>query len=288
MKKIALVAGFTALCVNCAFGSVPAVQSFSTAPIYLGNTAVLSALVTDGAGGLVHATFYANGLGTSTWQNIGDVALSGAQATAQINWTPTLPGLYTIEVAVFNADPNNPAIAYQFQEVLAGSRTLAPFTVASGMSQIFDYTGELLTTTDTGSLSSSVKSGGNLILWSGGRIKLEPGFHAEAGTFFWAAIDHNSNGYSDIEETQQNFVPGVPDAWLADQALTDSGIKLGQPLSTWSYTAAQLQAAYQGGYKSTDIATVTKPNSGNYPLILSTPAGFYGVQTSSWTITSGL
>lgn len=260
------------------------VQSFSTNPIYLGSALTLSASVADGGGGLAHATFYAAGPGLSGWQNVGDVTISGYQATAQVNWTPVLPGLYTIEVAVFNSDPNNPAIAYEFQDVFAGSRTLAPFMIANGTSQIFDFEGELVSTTDTSTFSSAVKSGSNLVIWSGGRIKLEPGFHAEAGSFFWSAIDHNQNGYSDLEELQQNFVPGVPDAWLADQALTDSGINLSQPVSTWTYTAAQLQMAYQGGYKSSDIANATKTTT--YPLVLATPSGFLGVQTDSWTITS--
>jgi len=278
----ALLAGFSTF----AAASVPTVQSFSTSPIYLGSAATLSSNVADSGGGLVHVTFSASGPGLTGWQNVGDVAVTGSQANAQVTWAPVIPGLYTVEVSVFNADPNNPAIAYQFQEVLAGTRSLVPFTIANGMSQLLAYEGEFVTATDTASYSTSVKSGGTLILWSGGRIKLEPGFHAESGSFFWAAVDHNLNGYSDIEETQQHFIPGVPDAWLADQALTDPGINLSQSVSSWAYSSAQLQAAYQGGYKSTDIASVTKQNTGNYPLVLATPAGFLGVQTDTWSIAS--
>ena len=280
---------------SIAHAALPVV-SVSVTTFYLGNSVTITPWMADADADMDYATFAVSGPGTNGFQPIGgNVSVPGAGTSAQQsgvtvqqNWTPTLPGLWTLQVTVHSLNGTNSATCTF--DVLAGTRTISPMVLTAGTSQLLSYEGELVTTTNTSARVVDAQSGSNLILWSGGRIKLEPGFHAQSGTYngtgtmFWAAIDHNMDGYSDIEETQQNFVSGVPDAWLADMALTDSGIKLGHPLSTWSYTAAQLQTAYHNGVKPADAANATSTKV--YSLVLATPSGFFAVKPDSWTITS--
>lgn len=260
--------------------STPVVRNFSTSSVYLGESPVVTVTVRDSGGDLASTTFSVSGPGVIGWQDIGSSSVTGAQATVQISWTPAplLPGLYTARVIVSNHDPNQQAIALQTFDVFAGTETLVPFTIQNGSVQMFTFAGEIVTTTDTASHSTVVQSGGDVILWSGGRVKFEPGFHAQSGSFVWAAVDHDMNGYSDVEEQQQNFVSGVPDAWLVDQ-----GINLMQPKSEWRYSDAQLQAAYAGGYKPSDV-TNTAPQG--FGVVLKTPGGYYGLDPNNGALTA--
>jgi hypothetical protein len=259
--------------------------SLTVDSFYLGSAVIFSPTVADADADMDYVTFAVAGpTPSSSWSTLSpDVNVPGAGTAAQQNgvsvaksWTPSLPGLWTVCVTVHSL--NGSTSVNRSFDVLAGTRTLNPLTVPNGSNQIYTYAGELVTATDTSTSTTNVESGGNLILWSGGRVKLEPGFHAKEGSFFWAAVDHDMNGYSDQEELQQNFISGVPDAWLVDQ-----GINLSTPMNTWGYTAAQLLAAYQGGYKATDIANASKTTT--FALILTTPSGTYGVQPgSNWAI----
>jgi hypothetical protein len=261
--------------------------SLTVDSFYLGSAVTFSPTLADADADMDYVTFAVAGPApASSWSTLSpDVNVPGAGTAAQQNgvsvaktWTPSASGLWTVRVTVHSLNGSS-SIDRSF-DVLAGTRVLNPLTVSSGSNQIYTYAGELVTATDTTASTTNVESGGNLILWSGGRVKLEPGFHAKEGSFFWAAVDHDMNGYSDQEELQQNFIAGVPDAWLADQ-----GINLSTPISTWGYTAAQLLAAYQGGYKATDIADAAKTTT--YSLVLRTPSGqCYGVTTSTWAIST--
>jgi len=260
--------------------------SLTVDSFYLGSAVTFSPTVADADADIDYVTFAVAGPSPiSTWSTLSpNVNVPGAGTASQQNgvtvqkaWTPSLPGLWTVRVTIHSL--NGSSSVDRTFDVLAGTRTLNPLTVANGSNQIYSFPGELVTATSTSASTTNVQSGGSLILWSGGRVKLEPGFRAEAGSFFWAAVDHDQNGYSDQEELQQNFVQGVPDAWLVDH-----GINLSTPMSTWGYSAAQLLAAYQGGYNPGD----TKAASGmptNCQLVLRTPSGqCYGVQTSTWAI----
>ena len=107
------------------------------------------------------------------------------------------------------------AIGFAFTAAYA-DETISNYTVSSGQSRIIIDNGRIATS-DTSPVT--VQNMGSLILWSGGGIDLKPGFHAVAGSFFWAAVDSNMNGYSDVEEATDSDGDGMCDAWEIDHGL---------------------------------------------------------------------
>jgi hypothetical protein len=273
------------LAVPSARAAVPGIY-YTVDSFYLGSSVTFAPTVADDDMDMDYVTFSVSGPGVTGWStlspdiNVPSVGQPAQQTgvTVSKSWTPSVPGLWTVSITVHSLN-GSATLNRTFDVLEAGIRTINPVTVGSGSSQIFQYSGEIVTATNNSGDSVVVDSGGALILWSGGRIKLEPGFKAKAGvSLFWAAIDHNMNGYSDMEELQQNFIPGVPDAWLADH-----GVNLSLPMSSWAYTPAQYLAAYQGGY---DPSYTNAASTTTYPLVLRAPSGqYYGVQTSTWAIT---
>ena len=271
--------GFVATCA-----AAPTVANLRIDSVVLGGNATLHADVTDPGGTLVSATFYVSGpaarnaqnLGAITWPaaaQVGVVNLSGTQGSPQITWQPSQVGTYSVSVYV--ADQAATSIQSGTFECVSGRLVVPPVTIASGYSTMFRNDGEIVTTENDSSPSVVAQSGGNLVLWSGGRVVLKPGFRASNGAFFWAAVDHNGNGYSDVEEATCTAGDGIPDAWKIDHGLN---IAVAYP---------QYLAAYLGGYSPTDPAAAnTNPSSSTFQLVLRTPSnGYYGVNTSNWTIT---
>lgn len=273
-------AALLALCllgVSVARAALPTVNTLRVDSIPLGENAVIRTDITDTDSDLDYFTVYIVGPGLSDWLSLGNINISGSHATPEQTWHPTAIGLYTVRVVAH--DLSGTTTRDTTFEVFAGKLFISPVTIASGVNRIHQYDGEIVTTENPTTANVIVQSGGNLILWSGGRVTLKPGFHAQAGSFFWAAVDHDMNGYSDVEELQQNFIPGVPDAWLADH-----GVNLSTPISTWAHTAADYLAAYQGHYDPSD-SKAKLPLPADYQLVLRTPSGqCYGVKTSTWVI----
>ena len=280
-KLFTLVLGLLTGAVCAA--QTPVVQSLTATNVALGaGASTFQAQVSDAGNNLTQVVFLIAGPGISGWQTVSSQTVSGASASPSTSWTPSQAGTYTLQL---NATDTNTTVSSQTTfEVYIGQMTVGAVTVASGVNRIYQYGGEIVTATSTSGDNVVAQSGGNLILWAGGRVKLEPGFHAMEGSYFWAAVDHDQNGYSDVEETECHYIAGVPDAWLVDH-----GFNLSTSVSSWGYTAAQLLAAYQGGYNPSDIPNVTKPVSANI-LVIRMPSGaFYGVTPGSWSIaTSGL
>lgn len=157
------------------------------------------------------------------------------------------------------------------------STTVSNVTLASGQTKVVSDAGEITTAESSSGPTVKVQSGATLVLWSGTDVVLNPGFQSEEGSYFWGAVDHDMNGYSDMEEQQQNFIPGVPDAWLADH-----GVNLSAPVATWAHTPAEYLAAYLGGY---DPAAAGASLPASFTLVLPTPGGqYYSVTTDGWAI----
>jgi hypothetical protein len=268
--------------------AAPVVQSLQFNSVILGSATTLQASVTDPGGSLVSATFYVSGpavrdslnLGAISWptaQLVGTVGLSGSSGTTPpVSWQPPQIGTYTVTVYV--ADQTATTSQAGTLECVTGRLVIAPLTIASGVNRMFLHTGEILTTENQVSSNVVAQNGGSLIFWAGGRVVLKPGFRATTGAFFWAAVDHNMNGYSDIEESTCTSGDGIPDAWKVDHGLSILVNYSSQP---------QYLAAYRGGYDPTNTAaTGTLP--ANTQLVIRTPSsGYYGVNTSTWAI-SGL
>lgn len=272
------------LAATCA--AAPVVQPLQFGSVVLGSPITLQASVTDPGGSLISATFYVSGpavrdsanLGAISWptaQLVGAVTLSGTSGSPQIAWTPPQSGSYTVTVYV--ADQTATVSQTGAFECVADRLTVAPVTVASGANTMYTDAGEIVTTENDATSNVVAQGASSLIFWSGGRVDLKPGFHASNGSFFWAAVDHNQNGYSDVEEATCTSGDGIPDAWKVDHGLSIGTNYSSQP---------QYLAAYLGGYNPANTkATSPLPTNPACQLVLPTPSsGYYGVNTSTWTI----
>jgi len=276
-----------------AAGAAPVVQSLQFNSVILGSTATLQASVSDPGGNLVSAAFYVSGpatrdhnnLGAITWpgaQLVGTASISGSQATPQVSWQP--PQIGTYWVTVYVADQAATTSQAGTLECVTGRLVIPPITIASPVNRMFLHSGEITTTENQAGSSVVVHSGGSLIFWSGGRIVLKPGFHAgnasdpNDNSFFWGAVDHDMNGYSDVEEATCTSGDGIPDAWKVDHGLSILVNYSSQP---------QYLAAYRGGYDPTNPNAATQlPTNGAYQLVIRTPSSaYFGVNTSTWAIT---
>lgn len=202
--------------VATAYAAAPVVQEFKADPIVVGQDVVLQATVTDSDGDLDYARFSVSGPGIPGWYVLGDEEVNGTQAVAQRTWRPWSPGFYTARVQVYDL-ANTVTTEKQF-EVFDARFVVPNQTVANGAILMYQHVGEIATREEAGT-SVVVQNGGSLILWSGGRVTLKPGFRANEGSFFWAAVDHDMNGYSDIEEITDTDGDGIPDAWEVDHSL---------------------------------------------------------------------
>jgi hypothetical protein len=267
--------------------ATPSIKSFTTDSVVIGETVNLSADVADTDGNLQAVVFYVKGTGISDWQTIGTVPVSGSQAVAPLTWTPAATGVFTFRADV--VDPSTGSSAQRTIEVFIDRRMVVATTVDAGKNIMFTAGGELITKENTAATSVVAKPNSTLILWSNGRIVLKPGFRAEAGvTLFWAAVDHNGNGYSDLEELTDSDGDGMFDAWEIDHGLNfqlndANGDLDGDGLSNF--------AEFQSGRNPQDKADALALPSG-YNLVLKTPNGtsskYYGVSTSSWEIKSSI
>lgn len=265
--------------------ATPVVQPLKLGSMVLGSLVTLQANVTDSSGNLVSATFIVSGpatrdsnnLGALNWppaQVVGTVNISGSQATPQMTWQPPAVGSYMVWVQVADATTSATGSG-PFETVPDRFTVPANTNIANGGSQMFLDNGEIVTAENDTASTVTVQSGGNLVLWSGGRVDLKPGFHAYNGAFLWATVDHDMNGYSDQEEATCTSGDGIPDAWKIDHGLAIGINYSSQP----QYKAAYLASLTAG--------RPTNATTSNGQLVLRTPASGYVVNTQSWSI-SGL
>lgn len=289
---------FFFLCLACGATSraaAPVVQPMQLDSVVLGESITLRVNVTNPDGNLGSAKFYVSGPATRDPSNLGALSWPAAQllqtatfsgAQASYTWQPPQAGSYMVTVVVANLSTT---LVCPFETVL--DRQVVPaMTVSNGTDTMIIDAGEIRTQENdlgfnivvSGPTTSPSQPGGSLIFWSGGRIVLLPGFHATAGldangnsNLFWAAVDHNLNGLSDLEEMTSTAGDGIPDAWKVEH-----GLSIGTAYSQ------QYLAAYLGSYDPAD-STATKSAPGGTQLVLKTPAdGFYGVNTTTWAISS--
>ncbi len=261
--------------------AAPAVQTLSASSAVVGELSTLAATVTDADGNLASVKFYVSGPGISGWQLVATIPVSGSQASPQTTWSPSTAGFFTARAEVADTTPNTATRDQPF-EGFAGRLTIAPVTVANGEIKMFLGNGEIVTTENTAGSSVVAQNGAALIFWSGGRVALKPGFRAADGSFFWAAVDHDMNGYSDVEESLDSDGDGLPDAWEVDHGLNpfDPSDAAHIVVGT-SQTYLQV---YQSGHN-----VVPTSGSGTFQLVLRTPANsFLGVNTTTWVITGPL
>lgn len=199
------------------YAASPTIQLTKPASVVVGESVLFHADVADTDGNLQSTIFYVAGPGISGWQTVATRAVSGASAASEVSWSPSTAGVYTLRVDVVDSTTGSSAQAVF--EAFAERKIVTSRTLASGTGQLITSTGEIQTQENQSGISVYAASGSNLVLWAGGRIVLKPGFKAQSGSFFWAAVDHNNNGYSDMEEATDTDGDGLPDAWEFDHGL---------------------------------------------------------------------
>jgi hypothetical protein len=217
VTTLAAALGAALLAASSLHAAAPTVTGINADGIVLGETAVLRASVADTDADLDYLTFQVSGPGISGWQTVGAVNVSGSASSAELVWTPTSAGIYTVNVIAH--DLTGTGSAQNTFEVYTGRRLISHLTIANGVSRMFTEAGEILTKETSPTANVLSQNGGTMIFWSGGRITLKSGFHAQSGSFFWAAIDHDMDGYSDVEEATDTDGDGIPDAYEVDHGL---------------------------------------------------------------------
>jgi len=192
-------------------GSPPFVTGVTASSVLTGQATSLAASVGDVNSDLQSVAFYVSGPGISGSILAGTKSVSGGTGTGTVSYTPPSTGLYTVQ-AVVTDQAGMTSSATTLFDVFAGAETVQPMVVPNGQSMLVEFAGEIFTTENDTAITTDIQSGSDVVFWSGGRITLKPGFHAENGSFFWAAIDHDMNGYSDIEEAIDANHDGIPDA----------------------------------------------------------------------------
>jgi hypothetical protein len=218
VTTLAAILGATLL-VSSLLAASPTVTAIRADGIVQGETAVLRVSVADTDADLEGITFQISGPGISGWQLAGSVFVSGSDSSVALPWAPPATGVYTISVTA-NDEADNVSVAAQSTfEVYVGRRLIRDITITNGVARMFTESGEILTAETSPAANVVAENGGTMIFWSGGRTILKSGFHAKPGSFFWAAVDHNMNGYPDMEEATDTDGDGMFDAWEVEHGL---------------------------------------------------------------------
>ena len=151
---------------------------------------------------------------------------------------------------------------------------VAPATFNTGADVVIPHVGELVTTEDASTPRVVVKDGGALVFWASERIILKSGFRAETGSDFWAAIDHNMNGYTDQEESKDSDGDGLFDTWEADYPGFNPSIAQSSDVDNDGVSNRDELAA---GRNPTDPSDGV-PVPGGFQLVLKLPASYLGIK----------
>lgn len=261
------------------FAAAPTIQVLKIDSVLWGETAPMYVEATDADGNLTAVKLFAQGPGISGESEIANVPVSGSSAVVNFTWNPPGSGYFTIR-AVAQDGTTGPSVSKVF-EVFLERRTYGAVTLNSGQGVLFEANGEIVTSQNNSAPSVVAQPGSTMILWAKSRIKLKPGFRANAGSFFWAAVDADMNGYSDQEETADTDNDNMPDVWELsvglNPAVNDAAGDLDQ----------------DGVSNYTEFLTGKKPNDPNdspglpagYQLVLRTPTNTYlGLKTANWQL----
>ncbi len=289
------------LCLS-AHAAAPQIVSLRASPVSAGQTLEIIAEVTDSDNppDLDYINFYIKGPSDAIFQLVGSANINGPRDHATARYpVGNAYGLYTVKATAY--DLTTSTTVETQTEVYSGSYTIPPLTIANGEAKLITSpgpNGELLTTATTnGAPTTQVQSGGTLVLWAGGRITLKAGFHALPGSNFWAAIDHDGDGYSDLEEQQDTDGDGMFDAWEVDHGLNMLANDAALDPDNDGFTNLQEFLAGTnpqdhktrptgppGGGAYQPIAPPTGPSG--YDVILKLPSTYLGFARAAGTLTS--
>lgn len=273
----ALLGAVLGVAVAAVPAAEPTVTLIQAEQVRLGEPIALRAEVADADANLQTLSFYASGPGLAGEQLLGTHAVSGAAAGIDRVWTPNQLGVFTVRVAVGDTLAGV-GTASRTTQVFAERREVAAriMTAASGP-QVVAADGEIRTKVNTAATEVAAESGSDVVFWARSRVVLKPGFRAKSGGRFWAALDSDMDGYSDMEEVTDRDGDGLSDAWERDQGNRPK-------YATGASTAATQTTT--GGYTNGNLGSSNLPP--NYQLVLRTPGNRYaGVQTSNnWRIST--
>lgn len=266
--------------------AAPVPQEIVVSPAPGGQAVTIYGRATDADNDLHHYIFY-YWTPQLTWVAIATVSVGGGNTWAKTDWVPyDSTSSFTVKFEAYDTASNVATSANSAFTAFQGS-LVTDKVVASG--QIFDVVDiyDIRTKLDPGLAPPVVRiqSGGDSILWSRQRVLLEPGFRADSGSAFWAAVDSNMNGYSDAEESKDSDGDGMFDAWELDHGLNpylaDGGSDLdGDGTSNYN--------EFLAGRNPNDRADGPQTPPSGFQLVLRIPttpnASYYGLNTTTWVI----
>jgi hypothetical protein len=212
-KKL-LTASAVFLAVN-GYAAVPSIQNFSATSVVNGQPVVFTIHVADADGDLDYLDLSVSGPGTFGWQHLVRLEINGTSDTSSFSWPTYFTGTYTVKATAF--DLGSSVSVLRSFEVYPSSYTVSARTLQPGANQMVSSYGVLVTEESSASVPViDIMPGANFILWSGGRVTLKPGIRVRAGASFWGAVDHNMDGYSDMEESIDSDGDGLFDSWEID------------------------------------------------------------------------
>lgn len=203
---------------SIAHAAAPTVTLLKVDSVLLGEAAPIHVEVADTDANLQRIDFYVSGPGISGEFLWATSTVSGASAVVDRTWTPSQLGYFTIRAAAVDTTSATSSLSRTL-ESFAERRTVQDAIFQSGTTNVFSAQGELLTKENTSATNLDAQSGSTVILWAKSRVRLKPGFRARAGSTFWAAVDADMDGYSDVEEATDSDGDGMPDAWEFDHNL---------------------------------------------------------------------
>jgi hypothetical protein len=263
-----------------AHAALPQIVSVQADSVFAGQAVTCRVQVTDVDGDLDFVRFSVASPGPAGWQTLGDVEVNGSSAAAVKTWTPQRVGVHTVRAVVY--DLSGQAAAERTFDVIAGRLRLGAFTAPAGSNRLVTHPGEITMIERAGSAAIEAQPAANLIFWSGGRVVLRSGFRARAGAFFWGAVDHDLDGYSDLEELADTDGDGMFDAWEFDHGfnLLDPSDAAGDADGDGLSNLAEFQSHRDP--RNRDDAPGLPAGVG---LVLRVPGNsFFGVKLSTWEI----
>jgi hypothetical protein len=142
---------------------------------------------------------------------------------------------------------------------------------------------------DSGSISTAnavvVNAGGDGVFWAGGQVRLAPGFRAEAGSYFQAAVDSNMNGFSDVQESIDSDRDGMCDAYEQAYGLNPNYAGDASVDSDGDGVSNLIEFQRGGNPKNvSDSGAIRTPISGATLVVVVPGSNFYQISGPSWAI----
>ncbi len=252
-------------------------------PPLLGDPTVLPAAPAAGDINLKAVSFNVSDSGVPGWRLLGSGAVSKNTGSGGRGRASVGTDTYAVQIQV-DGLLTSAASATTTAQVFTEPQIIQGVNLAAGTIQVFRADGEIQTKVNTTGSEVVAQSGSTLVLWARNRVALMPGLRAASGSIFWAAVDADMDGYSDVEEATDSDGDGMCDAWEFDHGL-DPFSAADATLNPDNDSRNNL-AEYLAGTDPFNAADGASLPSG-YQLVLRLPSnGYVGLRASDWSLTT--